>query len=194
MVLILILNSNQIVKEFDAATFQKYELNAEDVYSLKASFEELIQVISGIKLQHTNGKQYTTRLGGFIFTLLKNANVSRRIKFSVSMKMNLKKAFQLQISESNIFLIEKLIELLFTMKQKKAPKGVGLKTILNFLRVAFSTSASHLNNQIDSCYRIYIEKEVEPKCTKQKRQPKFIREFDKSNKSVSFLCFSPKFG
>lgn len=110
------------------------------------------------------------------------------------MKLNLKNAFQLQITASNISLIDKLIDLLFENKQKKAPKGAGLKTILNFLRVAFSASASHLNNRIGSCYRIYIEKEVEPKCTMQKRQPKFIRDFDQTNKVVHFWCFSPAFG
>lgn len=77
----IFISNYQIVKEFDAATFQNNDLNAEEVYSLKASFEKLIQVISGMKLQYKNGKQYTTRFGGFIFTLLKKANVSHRIKF-----------------------------------------------------------------------------------------------------------------
>lgn len=102
--------------------------------------------------------------------------------------------FQLQISESDILVIEKLVEIFFANKQKNTPKGTGLRTMLSFLQVVFSSSASELKNRIGSCYRIYFESEVEPRCTVKKHQPKYIREFDAQNKILNFWCFSPAFG
>lgn len=103
-------------------------------------------------------------------------------------------AFQLQITKSDIFVIEKMCKILFDDRIKKVPKGAGLKAVLEFLRVAFSSSTPQLEDRFNSWYRIHVEKEVEPSGTTGKRTPKFIREFDETNKIVNLWCFSPAFG
>lgn len=103
-------------------------------------------------------------------------------------------SFQLQITESHISLIGKMSDILFENRKRKAPKGTGLKAVSQFLQIAFASSTPHLKDRINNFYRIYVEKEVEPTGTSAKRTPKFIREFDETNKVVNLWCFSPAFG
>lgn len=79
----MILISNcQIVGKFNEAICKSHGLEADKVHGLKASFEKLVKVINGIRLEHKGGNQYgAKRYGGFIFTLLRKANVRSRTKF-----------------------------------------------------------------------------------------------------------------
>lgn len=105
-------------------------------------------------------------------------------------------AFHLQIAESDIFLIEQLIEVLFESKEDKAPEGVGLKSMANFLKVAYTSSASHLKDRIDSFYRVFLENE--PTTATQKDDAEDADDDDQklkgTRKIVNFWCFSPAFG
>lgn len=75
---------------------------------------------------------------------------------------------------------------------QKCPNGTGLRAILTFLRIVFSSSAPHLRDRVKQCYIVYIEREKEKKtivngvATTEKPHPKA--------KIVNFWCFSAAFG
>lgn len=103
------------------------------------------------------------------------------------------KTFNQQVAESDIFLIEKLIEILFENKENKAPQGKGLAAIANFLKVAYTSGASQLKDRIDSYYNVYLENEPINAHT-QNDESDDTQKWSGSRKVVNFWCFSPAFG
>lgn len=72
------------------------------------------------------------------------------------------------------------------------PTGIGLKALMKFLLVVFSSSAKHLRPRVEHCYKVFIEYEAE-KETKQRLYGMFnVR--DETKKTIHFWCFSPAFG
>lgn len=69
--------------------------------------------------------------------------------------------------------------------------GFGLNLLLEFLKVTFSTSADHLRDRIDRCYKVYIEGEEE--FENDDASTSGVLQNDKSKK-VNFWCFNPAFG
>lgn len=107
----------------------------------------------------------------------------------------------MQITEANyaskISFLENLLEMLF--ERKKAPQGIGLKAFSSFLKVAFSSSTSHLKDRIDRCYNVHIENELNfvqsqlQRVVTQKHKPNACA-IDGTGKVVNFWCFSAAFG
>lgn len=84
-----------------------------------------------------------------------------------------------------------LITELGTVEQK-CPNGTGLRALSSFLRVVFSSSAPHLRDRVNRCYKIYIEREqekqtvVDGSANIEKPHPKA--------KIINVWCFSAAFG
>lgn len=89
--------------------------------------------------------------------------------------------------------MDKLIALLVDRKAQKyarVPEGIGLKSILDFLKIAFSTSSDHLRDRVDRCYKVYIENLTEN--NNNLSTSRLVQDID--GKKVNFWCFSPAFG
>lgn len=75
---------------------------------------------------------------------------------------------------------------------QKCPSGIGLRAISSFLRVVFSSSAPHLRDRVNRCYKIFIEREPDKQTivdgveTTEKPHPKA--------KIINVWCFSAAFG
>lgn len=90
--------------------------------------------------------------------------------------------------------LDKLIALLVDRKSQKyvrVPEGIGLKSILDFLKVAFSTSSDDLRDRVDRCYKVYIEYETENN-NNNLSTTRVVQNI--YGKKVNFWCFSPAFG
>lgn len=117
--------------------------------------------------------------------------------------------FILQINEDTIEILQKLIAYLVEYSRlvpnKKCPKGIGLHALLDFLQIAYSSSAPDLRERVNRAYKVNIQYEPKKKKNesenenKRKRtgKPKAMedREVDvEQRKIINFWCFSAEFG
>lgn len=114
--------------------------------------------------------------------------------------------FILQINEDTIEILQKLSAYLVEYSRlvvKKCPKGIGLHALLDFLQVAYSSSAPDLRERVNRAYKVNIQYEPKKKKNenenKRKRtgKPKAMedREDDvEKRKIINFWCFSAEFG
>lgn len=62
-----------MVNRVDAETYAEHDMNENEARGLKASLHKLVEAINDVEL---NSQDTITRSGGYIFTLLKETNVS----------------------------------------------------------------------------------------------------------------------
>lgn len=110
-----------------------------------------------------------------------------------------------QINEGAIETLQKLFSYLVEYSKgfKKSPKGMGLQALLDFLQIAYSSSAPDLRDRVNRAYKVHLQSEPEKKKnvneTKRKREKnskyKIEREEEYENrKIINFWCFSAEFG
>lgn len=75
---------------------------------------------------------------------------------------------------------------------QKCPEGIGLRSLLSFLRVAFSSSAPHLRDRVIRSYKIYIEREADKNTTLDGAT--IVEKSHPRAKIINVWCFSPAFG
>lgn len=114
----------------------------------------------------------------------------------------------LQITENNhesiLDILSKLIGALVNLSRKeykvtedgivtqKGPSGYGLRALSSFLRVAFSSSAPDLKDEVNKCYKVHIEPEPDKKSIVNG-----VLNTEKPHlnaKIIHLLCLSAKFG
>lgn len=89
-----------------------------------------------------------------------------------------------------------MIEILFDNKENRAPQGIGLRAVSNFLQIAFTSLASRLKDRIDSYYRVYLQNEPPKQTTASQNDDDDAdtHEINGTRKIVNFWCFTPAFG
>lgn len=113
--------------------------------------------------------------------------------------------FVLQINENTIDILQKLYVYLieYSRGKKKCPKGIGLQALLDFLQIAYSSSAPDLRDRVNRAYKVFIQYEPEKKNndtdnkrkrTKKSKANEESEENDKNRKIINFWCFSAEFG
>lgn len=91
--------------------------------------------------------------------------------------------------ESQVFLLEKLVDIFINRKEMKSSRGAGLQAMGNFLKTIFTSSSSHLKDQIDNFYRVFIQTEPTTDDEAAAYDDQKV-----NGKIVNFWCFSPAFG
>lgn len=89
--------------------------------------------------------------------------------------------------ESLVDLLNDVIACMIELSSKKRKYVTGLRAVLGFLRIVFSSSAPNLRDQVNKCYKVYIEPD-----NKTDNKPSTSK--PENSKTINFWCFSPKFG
>lgn len=187
------------------------DFTVDDLTLLKEIFLSLEKAVDDIVLPNALAGGGETFTGGYIFTLLEKANVSKTIKTLFGITVNCSIFFKNkqipQITMGNVDTMIKLLDTLVTYLTTNAEasgsvfrRGVGLQDMHAFLQIVFSSSGEDLRQRMNRCYKVYVEPEPQ-KQTRGSRtndngwiQPKNVQKTKSTAKIVSFWCFSPGFG
>lgn len=179
------------------------QIGTGQVERLRDKLFKLSNEILNIKIESENSKEP----GGYIFKLFGKAGVSLLFDVCFNMIRTYIKLYVLvlQINEDTIDILQRLLSCLVEYSKgfKQSPKGIGLQALLDFLQIAYSSSAPDLRERVNRAYKVYIQ--YEPKKrekvneAKRKRgrnsKTKMEGEEDAENrKIINFWCFSAEFG
>lgn len=83
-------------------------------------------------------------------------------------------------------MLQDMIEFLVGLPRKQRSKGIGLQAMLEFLQIAFATSAEKLRHKVKTSYKVHITQEPKKQRDKNGQEKKL--------KIMNFWCFSAAFG